>query len=123
MEPTTTLAGILLAAKVVGAFATLGTAVFGVFRVITWIKNKLTNIDSNVVKLKESMDSHITGLRSDIKDQTATIVTAFSEQRSDFRTFYGPTLMLMQQQQALQTPVRAKRSVRKPAQRKKGLTK
>ena len=95
---------------------TFSTLIVGVYKVINWIKSKLTNIDSNVVALKDSMDTHISGLREDIKLQTSTIATALSEQRQDFRTFYAPS-MLMQQMQALQAPaavpVRAKRAVRK----------
>ncbi len=93
---------------------------YGVFKVITWVKNKFISINDNVVELKNSMDTHITGLREDIKLQTSTIATALSEQRADFRTFYGPAMMMQFQTQLQQNavPVRAKRAVRKPAKKK-----
>ena len=93
---------------------------------ITWIKNKFISIENNVVELKKSVDTNIGGLREDIKTQTSAITTALSEQRQDFRTFYAPTLLMMQQQSAqfqastTLAPVRAKRPVRrKPAVKKK----
>jgi|SRR6185437_3908159 len=114
------LATILLILKIAGGIATFSGFIIGVFKVITWIKNKFTSIDNNVVELKNSMDVHITGLREDIKSQTSTIATALSEQRQDFRTFYAPVMMMQQMQQMQQPaalmPVRAKR---KKAARKK----
>jgi len=110
---------ILTIFKVLGGVTTLVSLAYGVFKVITWIKNKFTSIDENVVALKTSMDTHITGLREDIKSQTTTIASALSEQRADFRTFYAPTLLMLQQQSAQQLiPVRAKRPARKPARKK-----
>jgi len=97
------LGGIKVASGVVSGLG----LIFGVFKVITWIKNKFTSIDANVVELKNSMDTHITGLREDVKAQTATIAAALSEQRQDFRTFYAPTLWAMQQTQQ-PAPARAK---------------
>ena len=123
MPDPISLATILLVLKIASGVLTFSGFVIGVFKVITWIKNKLTNIDSNVVALKDSMDAHIGGLRVDIKGQTATLATALSEQRSDFRTFYAPSLLMMQQhnsqlQQPAAVPTRAKKSPRKPAKRK-----
>ena len=118
MPDPISLATILLILKIAGGITTFSGFVIGVFKVITWIKNKLSNIDSNVVALKNSMDTHIGGLREDIKLQTSTIATALSEQRADFRTFYAPSLLMMQQQSsqfqaAAAMPVRAKRAQRK----------
>lgn len=124
MPDPISLATILLILKIAGGITTFSGSIIGVFKVITWIKNKLTNIDSNVVALKDSIDTHINGLREDVKSQTSTIATALSEQRADFRTFYAPSLLMMQNLQNAQSaqlpavsPVRAKRTV-KPAKRK-----
>lgn len=117
MTDPISLATLFLVGKIVGTVTTIGGLFIGVLKVITWIKNKLTNIDSNVVALKNSMDTHISGLREDIKAQTSTIATALSEQRADFRTFYAPSLLMMQQTNAqfnaAAVPVRAKRPARK----------
>lgn len=117
------MAGFLLGVKIFGAIVTLLTALFGVFKVIGWVKNQLTKIDNNVVELKASFDKGINDLREDVKDQTKTIATALSEQRSDFRTFYAPTLLLMQQNAQLNAtpavPVRAKRPVKRRTKKKK----
>jgi hypothetical protein len=113
------LNAIYIILKILGGISTFTGLTFGVFKVITWIKNKFNNIDANVVALKSSMDTHINGLREDIKTQTTTLANALSEQRADFRTFYAPTLLLLQQHQqalALPTPARAKRVVRKKKQ-------
>ena len=124
MPDPISLATILFILKIAGGVMTFATFIIGVFKVITWIKNKLTNIDSNVVALKDSIDTHINGLRDDVKVQTSTLGTALSEQRADFRTFYAPSLLMMQQQNAqfqantpASVPVRAKRT-RKPLKRK-----
>lgn len=109
-----TVSNIINTTKITSGIIGSITFLFGVFKMINWIKTKLTNIDENVIKLKDSMDSHITGLRQDIKEQTHIISNALTEQRNDFRTFYAPTLLMMQQQQAqTAVPVRAKRTVRK----------
>ena len=114
MEPIITIATLLFLGKIVGAITALSTALFGVFKVINWIKAKFVSIDDNVVKLKDSMDVHITGLRDDIKEQTKTISNALSEQRQDFRMLYAPTLLMLQQtQQFGPAPVRAKKPVRR----------
>ena len=81
---------ILTILKITGGLTALCTFMFGVFKVINWIKTKLANIDANVVDLKNSMDENIGGLREEIKFQTATLATALSEQRSDFRSYYAP---------------------------------
>jgi hypothetical protein len=96
--------------------------VFGVFRVISWVKNKFIAINDNVLDLKTSLETNFTGLRDDVKEQTKVIASALSEQRQDFRTFYAPTLLMLQQSQVQQnlqpSPARAKRATRKPAKRK-----
>ena len=116
MPDPISLATIMFILKILGGVMTFSTVIVGVFKVINWIKTKFISINDNVVELKNSMDTHISGLREDIKLQTSTIATALSEQRQDFRTFYAPS-MLMQQMQSFQTqaavPVRAKRAVRK----------
>lgn len=95
---------------------------YGAFKVINWIKTKFININDNVLNLKNSLDTNFAGLREDVKEQTTVIASALSEQRQDFRTFYAPTLLMLQQSQAQQTlkaaPVRAKRATRKPAKKK-----
>ncbi len=111
LEPISAVAilgGIKIAS---GGVSALGL-IFGVFKVITWVKNKFTSIDSNVVALKQSMDASIGGLREDIKHQTTTLAAALSEQRQDFRTFYAPLLMLQQQPAPLRARPR-KRAVKK----------
>ena len=118
-------ATLYLASKILGSVTGILASVFGVFKVINWIKTKFNSIDSNVVELKKSMDTHIGGLREDIKNQTTAITAALSEQRQDFRTFYTPTLLLMQRQassyEPFETmPVRARKPVkRKIAPKKK----
>ena len=121
MEPIS-WATLIFAGKVLGSIAGAVAFATGVAKVITWIKTKFTSIDSNVVELKKSMDSHITGLRNDIRDQTTTIASALNEQRQDFRTFYAPTLLLMQNQQAqfqgqFPLPVRAKKPLKGKAKK------
>ena len=80
-----------------------------------------------MVQLKESIDTHVNGLRDEMKSQTHTIATALSEQRQDFRTFFAPSLLMAQQQQYIlqsglsqaAVPIKAKRrsSTRKPAKK------
>jgi hypothetical protein len=110
MEPITAVA-ILGGLKIAGTGVSALGFIFGVFKVINWVKNKFTSIDANVVELKNSMDTNFNGLREDIKHQTTTLASALSEQRQDFRTFYAPTLLMMQQFQQ-PAPVRAKPSKR-----------
>ncbi len=125
IEATITVASLLDAAKLVSAGTAVIGLIAGVFKVITWIKSKLTSIENNVVDLKKSVDTNIGGLREDIKTQTTAITTALSEQRQDFRTFYAPTLLLMQQQSAnfqantTLAPARAKQPIRRKAPKKK----
>lgn len=120
MEPLS-IASITIIAKNFSIILSIVGLLFGVFKVINWIKSKLTNIDSNVIALKESMDGHITGLRDDIKEQTVAITSALSEQRQDFRTFYAPMSLLMQNQQ---NQYQAAFAAKKPVKRKtKSLTK
>lgn len=102
MEPIS-VAALLGGIKIVSSIVSALGLVFGVFKVITWIKNKFTSIEANVVDLKSSME----GVREDIKHQTSTLASALSEQRQDFRTFYAPTLLMMQQMQQ-PAPLRAK---------------
>src|ERR1039457_6322543 len=85
--------------KITSGILSVMGVVFGVFKVINWLKTTFTRIDNNVVELKNSMDTHILGLREDIKVQTSTIASALSEQRADFRTFYAPTMLMQLQQQ------------------------
>ena len=118
MDPIS-FATLLLFCKIIGTVTTLITLPIGVFKVISWVKNKFNSIDNNVVELKNSLNSHFDALRSDVQEQTKTIAGALSEQRQDFRTFYNPLLMLQQAQaQQLATPVRAKRASRKPIRKK-----
>jgi len=108
-------ATLMLAGKILGAVTGAVGFAAGVIKVIMWIKNKFTSIDDNVVELKKSMDTHITALRNDVKDQTTAITAALSEQRQDFRTFYAPTLLMMQNQQNQfqPVPIRAKKQVKR----------
>ena len=113
MEPLS-IASITIIAKNFSIIVSVLGLLFGVFKVINWVKSKLTNIDANVIALKNSMDTHITGLRDDIKDQTAAITSALSEQRQDFRTFYAPMSLLMQNQQnQYQAIVAAKKPIKR----------
>ena len=119
MEPVVTLSALMLVGKIVGSGSALFGTLFGVFKVINWVKTKFTNIDQNVTTLKSTMESGFSNLSNDIKDQTKTIAQELREQRQDFRTFYGPVMMqqaIQQSIQALPAPARAKRS---PVKRKK----
>ena len=118
MPEPLTIAGIFGIIKIASGILSAIGVLFGMFKIINWIKVKLSNIDTNVVELKNSMDSHITGLRDDIKSQTINIVSELKEQRSDFRTFYGPTLLHMQLNSPLAAPLKAKRTVRKAVKKK-----
>lgn len=105
------LALIYTIIKVVGGASTFFGLLFGVFKVISWIKTKFTSIDNNVVELKNSMDTHITGLRDEIKHQTQALTSELKEQRQDFRTFYAPTLLQMMATKTPEPlPIRAKRT-------------
>lgn len=117
MEPVS-LATVFFIFKVIGTITTACGFLFGVFKLIMWIKNKFVNIDANVTALKSTMETGFTNLSNDIKAQTTTIASELREQRQDFRTFYAPTLLAMQQavQQPIAAPARARR-------RKKDLTK
>lgn len=114
-----TLAALINVFKISGTAVSIVGSIFGVFKLIGWIKTKFVSIDKNVIELKNIMESNITGLRDDIKAQTNTIANELREQRADFRTFYAPTLLHMQSQLREATapqplvPVRAKRSVKK----------
>ena len=121
LETAVTIAALINGIKILSGIVSALGLLYGVFKVINWIKSKLTSIDSNVVELKNSLESHIGGLREDIKTQTTTLASALAEQRQDFRTFYAPTLLYMQQSQnPLQTaPARAKRAAPKKIIRKK----
>jgi hypothetical protein len=92
------LSTVIFVCKAIGTVFTLCGAAFGAFSVINWIKSKLTNIDTNLIELKHTFNTAIQGLRDDTKSQTITIASALGEQRSDFRTFYGPTLLMLQRQ-------------------------
>jgi hypothetical protein len=108
--------------KVISGAISIMAFVLGVFRVINWVKNKFTSIDANVIQLKNTIDTQMGGLREDVKHQTNAIVSAMGEQRADFRTFYAPTLLMMQQNAQLQAavPIRAKQPPkRKPPVKKK----
>ena len=113
---------ILTICKILGGVSFISGAIIGVYKVINWVKTKLSSIDLNVVELKQSMDTHITGLRDDVKAQTNALTTELREQRSDFRTFYAPSLLqMMSANQPVPVPVRAKQTVNKkaPARKKK----
>ena len=110
---------VTLGSSILKIWIPAGALLFGIFRGWLWVKNKFVNIDNNVVELKKSLDTHISGLREDVQDQTKTIAGALSEQRQDFRTFYAPLFMLQQAQaQQLAAPARAKRASRKPTRKK-----
>lgn len=118
MEPISAVL-ILSILKVLGSITSALGVIVGVFKVIGWIKTKLVSIDENVVELKNSINTDINGLREDIKHQTATLASALNEQRQDFRTYFSPTVALMQQLQT-PAPVRAKpRARKKPIKRVK----
>src|SRR5208337_2874710 len=119
LETAITITALVNGVKILSGIVSALGLIFGVFKLITWIKNKFISIDNNVVELKKSMDTHIGGLRDDIKNQTTVLSTALAEQRSDFRTFYGPSLLYNMQQQTQQAvPVRAKRAPRKTIRKK-----
>ena len=90
------LATVVFVCKALGTVFTLCGTAYGAFSVVNWIKSKLTNIDANLIEMKHALNTAIQGLREDTKSQTTTISTAFGEQRSDFRTFFTPMLMMLQ---------------------------
>lgn len=101
--------------EVIGGIATSIGFLFGVFKVINWVKTKFTNIDANVLTLNETINTNFTALRDDIKDQTKVLNSSLSEQRQDFRTFFTPLLMGLQTQSSVlnAAPARARRNTRK----------
>jgi hypothetical protein len=104
-----TVASFVGVVKVISGFLSAIGILFGVFKVINWIKSKLTSIDSNVVELKQSMSAHVNGLRDDIQEQTKVISHALGEQRADMRSFYLPFL----QTQLISAPVKAKPQIKR----------
>ena len=121
MEPFSAVF-ILGVLKIVGSVASVLGVLFGVFKVISWVKGKFVSIDENVVSLKQAIDTNLTALRNDIKEQTHVISTALSEQRQDLRTFVVPLIMSNQFQQTqlqpIPVPARAKpRARNKPIKR------
>ena len=125
MEPVVSLSTIWLISKVIGAVTTISGLIIGVFKMINWVRNKFINIDANVTALKATMETGFKNLNDGLTHQTDSVVGELKEQRADFRTFYAPSLLMMQQAAATITPqiapVRAKRSAKKIA--RKGLTK
>ncbi len=123
MPELISLSLLLTVFKIVGGVGTCTGFIFGVFKVISWIKAKFISIDQNVVDMKNSMDSHITGLREEIKNQTTTLAGELREQRQDFRTFYAPTLLHMLQnnkaQETAPVPVRARKQPIKIVKKKR----
>lgn len=113
-----TVAGLIDILKVITTIAGSLALLFGVFKMINWVKNKFININNNVIALEQSLTTNMQGLREDIKDQTHTLATELREQRQDFRTFYGPYIMHMNMQQQLQ-PATARAKKRTPAKAKK----
>jgi len=110
------LLGLANDIKIIGIILTACSFLFGVFKVINWIKAKFVNIDSNVKDLKDTINVSMTGLRDDVKEQTTVLVKELQEQRADFRAFIGPALFQMQQNALLNSqivPVRAKKNIRK----------
>lgn len=114
-----------MTAKIIGAITTVSGVIIGAFKMFSWVKNKFVNIDATVTDMKSTMEIGFKNLSDDIKQQTTTIAAELKEQRADFRTFYAPTLLMMQQTAAITQPqpppIRAKRSVKRI--RKKRLTK
>jgi hypothetical protein len=98
------LATVIFICKALGTVFTLCGTAYGAFNVVNWIKSKLTNIDANLIEMKHALNTAIQGLRDETKSQTNTISTAFSEQRSDFRTFFTPMLMMLQRNSVPQDP-------------------
>lgn len=122
MEPVITLSSLMTLGKVVGTVMTLIGIPVGVMKIINWVKTKFINIDANVTALKSTMEVGFDKLNENIQNQTTTIATELKEQRADFRTFYAPTLLMMQQAASIPqqspAPVRAKRSPRKKIKKK-----
>lgn len=122
MEPVITLSALMTLGKVVGTVMTLIGIPIGAMKIINWVKTKFINIDANVTALKATMEVGFDKLNENIQNQTTTIATELKEQRADFRTFYAPTLLMMQQAAAITapspTPVRAKRSPRRKIKKK-----
>lgn len=111
------LATIYLIGKIIGTVTTVSGLIIGAFKMFSWVKTKFVNIDANVTALKSTMEVGFQNLSQDIKNQTTTIASELKEQRADFRTFYAPTLLMMQQAtasiQPAAAPIRAKRSAKK----------
>ena len=109
VETTISVTTLLNWAKITSAVVTAFSLLFGVFKVINWIKGKFVSINENVVELKTMMTENMTGLREDIKNQTTTLASELREQRQDFRTFYAPYIVQsMQASMPQQQPLLAK---------------
>ena len=117
MEPVISVSALMLIGKIIGTITASTTTLFGVFKVYNWIKGKFVSIDSNVTALKSTMEEGFKNLSEDLKQQTTSVVGELKEQRADFRTFYAPTLLMMQQAASTirtqPVPVKAKRSRKK----------
>ena len=113
MDPVVTMSALITIGKFIGAITAITGLIAGVYKVITWIKNKFINIDANVVALKGAMEDGFKDLSEVLKSQTTTLTAELKEQRQDFRTFYAPILMMQQQAQQKMVPVRAKRTRKK----------
>lgn len=65
-----------------------GGALWSVFKGVAWIRSIKTN-DLHHIQLSLNENSDLVrGVRSDLKDQTTSLVNEFRELRQDIRTFY-----------------------------------
>ena len=92
-------------------------AMFGLFKVITWVKTSFVDIKDKV----HNLNINIAGLITKIEEQTHAVVGEVKELRSDFRTFYVPALLSQNQLSGKPSRVaqRAKKKVAAKAKKKK----
>ena len=91
------LTTLIFIGKVLGLAGSFVAGLFGVFKVLAWIKNKFINIESNIVDMRSDLKQGLDGIKEGIIHQTQSLTSELKEQRQDFRTFYATPMLLMQQ--------------------------
>ena len=116
-----TLGSVAVAYEIAKYWIPIIAAMFGLFKVINWVKTSFIDIKDKV----HSLNTNITGLITKVEEQTTAVVKKTEEQthavvgevkelRGDFRTFYVPALLT--QNQLTGKPSRVgQRAKKKPA--------
>jgi hypothetical protein len=91
-DPTTlvTVASWFTIGKDAVTIAGLG---WGVFKLVYWVKDKLSTISNNVIALDASLSSKLDTVRHELKSQTEQLVAEQKETRNDMKTFLFPALL------------------------------